>query len=97
MTLLFSQFKSPIILILFVAAGLSSFVRGRADALFILWIGFASGPLGFRQEQGVVLPVRLDPSAPPTSVDEGPRSVLRLRFFLRVRINCAELTHRGEL
>ena len=49
-TLLLSQFKSPIILILLFAAGLSFFLRDPADALIILIIVLASGVLGFWQE-----------------------------------------------
>jgi Mg2+-importing ATPase len=48
--LLISQFKSPIILILFIATGLSFFLHDRVDALIILVIVLASGLLGFWQE-----------------------------------------------
>ncbi len=48
--LLLSQFKSPIVLILLFAAGLSFFLRDPADALIILTIVLASGLLGFWQE-----------------------------------------------
>jgi Mg2+-importing ATPase len=51
-TLLISQFKSPIILILFFATGLSFFLHDKVDALIILVIVFASGLLGFWQEHG---------------------------------------------
>ena len=51
-TLLISQFKSPIILILFVATGLSFFLHDKVDALIILLIVLASGMLGFWQEYG---------------------------------------------
>jgi Mg2+-importing ATPase len=47
-----SQFKSPIILILIFAAGLSFFLRSPTDALIILAIVFVSGLLGFWQERG---------------------------------------------
>jgi P-type Mg2+ transporter len=49
-TLLISQFKSPIILILFFATGLSFFLHDRVDALIILLIVLVSGLLGFWQE-----------------------------------------------
>ena len=49
-TLLVSQFKSPIILILFFATGLSFFLRDPVDAFIILAIVLVSGLLGFWQE-----------------------------------------------
>ena len=49
-TLLISQFKSPIILILLFATGLSVFLHDPADALIILLIVLVSGLLGFWQE-----------------------------------------------
>jgi Mg2+-importing ATPase len=49
-TLLISQFKSPIILILFFATGLSFFLNDPVDAFIILLIVLASGLLGFWQE-----------------------------------------------
>ena len=52
LTLLIAQFKSPIILILFFATGLSFFLRDPADAFIILSIVLASGLLGFWQERG---------------------------------------------
>ena len=52
LTLLISQFKSPIILILFFATGLSFFLHDRVDALIILLIVLVSGLLGFWQEYG---------------------------------------------
>jgi Mg2+-importing ATPase len=52
LALLFGQFKSPIILILFFATGLSFFLRDPADAIIILSIVLASGLLGFWQERG---------------------------------------------
>jgi P-type Mg2+ transporter len=52
LTLLVSQFKSPIILILFVATGLSFFLHDPVDAIIILSIVLASGLLGFWQERG---------------------------------------------
>jgi P-type Mg2+ transporter len=52
LTLLFNQFKSPIILILFFATGLSFFLHDTADALIILSIVLISGLLGFWQERG---------------------------------------------
>jgi Mg2+-importing ATPase len=51
-TLLISQFKSPIILILFIATGLSFFLHDRVDAFIILLIVLISGLLGFWQEHG---------------------------------------------
>jgi Mg2+-importing ATPase len=52
LTLLLSQFKSPIILILLIAAGLSFFLQDAADAIIILVIVFVSGLLSFWQEMG---------------------------------------------
>ncbi len=51
-TLLLAQFKSPLILILLAAAGLSFFLHDPADALIILTIVLVSGGLGFWQERG---------------------------------------------
>jgi Mg2+-importing ATPase len=51
LTLLASQFKSPIILILIFAAVLSFFLRDPVNALIILVIVFISGLLGFWQER----------------------------------------------
>jgi len=50
-TLLISQFKSPIILILFSATGLSFFLHDPVDASIILSIILISGFLGFWQER----------------------------------------------
>ena len=52
LTLFLAQFKSPIILILFFAAGLSIFLGDHADAIIILAIVLVSGFLGFWQERG---------------------------------------------
>jgi Mg2+-importing ATPase len=52
LTLLVSQFKSPIILILFCAIGLSFFLHDPVDAFIILAIVLISGLLGFWQEHG---------------------------------------------
>jgi Mg2+-importing ATPase len=52
--LLLAQFKSPIILILIFAAGLSFFLRNPIDATIILVIVLVSGFLGFWQERGAV-------------------------------------------
>ena len=52
LALLASQFKSPVILILIFAAGLSAFLRDVTDALIILGIVLVSGLLGFWQEKG---------------------------------------------
>jgi hypothetical protein len=49
-TLVISQFKSPIILILFIAIGLSFFLNDPVDAFIILLIVVVSGLLGFWQE-----------------------------------------------
>ncbi len=51
-TLLISQFKSPIILILLFATGLSLFLHNLVDASIILSIVIISGLLGFWQEYG---------------------------------------------
>jgi Mg2+-importing ATPase len=52
LALLLAQFKSPIILVLLAAAGLSFFLADPADALIILTIIAASALLGFWQERG---------------------------------------------
>jgi len=52
LALLVRQFKSPIILILLFAAGLSSFLSDASDALIILSIILVSALLGFWQEHG---------------------------------------------
>src|SRR4030042_3716702 len=54
LTLLLAQFKSPIILILIFAAGLSLFLRNPIEAVIILGIVLVSGFLGFWQERGAV-------------------------------------------
>ncbi|MGB9627810.1 MAG: HAD-IC family P-type ATPase, partial [Thermodesulfobacteriota bacterium] len=54
LTLLLSQFKSPIILILLFAGGISLFLRDHIDALIIIVIVAVSGLLGFWQEKGAV-------------------------------------------
>ena len=51
-TLLLAQFKSPIILILILAAILSFFLHDQTDAIIILTIVLISGLLGFWQERG---------------------------------------------
>ena len=51
LTLLFSQFKSPIILILIFATVLSFFLHAPVDAFIILAIVLVSGLLGFWQER----------------------------------------------
>src|ERR1035437_10761832 len=51
-TLLLRQFKSPIILILIVAAVLSLVLKDRVDAGIILGIVLVSGLLSFWQERG---------------------------------------------
>src|SRR5450631_3869918 len=50
LTLLVGQFKSPIILLLLFATGLSFFLHDPVNALIILAIVLASGILGFWQE-----------------------------------------------
>ena len=52
MHLLIAQFKSPIIIILFFAIGLSFFLKDTVDAIIILTIVLISGLLGFWQERG---------------------------------------------
>jgi Mg2+-importing ATPase len=52
LSLLIGQFKSPIIIILFLATGLSLFLGDIADAAIILSIVLVSGLLGFWQERG---------------------------------------------
>lgn len=54
LTLFLTQFKSPIILILLFAAGLSLFLHDPVDAIIILMIVLVSGLLGFWQERGAV-------------------------------------------
>jgi Mg2+-importing ATPase len=51
LTLLLAQFKSPIILILLCATGVSFFLHDPVDALIILTIVLVSGLLGFWQER----------------------------------------------
>ncbi|TAF04307.1 MAG: magnesium-translocating P-type ATPase [Oscillatoriales cyanobacterium] len=50
--MLLNQFKSPIILILILAAVLSIFLKDAADAIIIIAIVLISGLLGFWQERG---------------------------------------------
>ena len=52
LALFLAQFKSPIILILLFAAGLSLFLRDAPDAFIIISIVLVSGLLGFWQERG---------------------------------------------
>jgi Mg2+-importing ATPase len=52
LALLVEQFRSPIILILLLAAGLSAFLQNPTDAGIILAIVLASSLLGFWQEKG---------------------------------------------
>ena len=52
LALFLAQFKSPIILILLFAAGLSLLLRNATDASIIVAIVFISGLLGFWQERG---------------------------------------------
>jgi Mg2+-importing ATPase len=53
-SLLLSQYKSPIILLLLFAAGLSFYLRDHVDALIIMAIVLVSGVLTFWQERGAV-------------------------------------------
>lgn len=52
--LLLSQFISPIVLVLFIAAILSFFLSDTSDALIIMGIVVVSGLLGFWQEKGAL-------------------------------------------
>jgi len=52
LTLFFTQFKSPIILILISASMLSLILKNSTDAIVILVIVFVSSLLGFWQEKG---------------------------------------------
>jgi P-type Mg2+ transporter len=52
LTLFLAQFKSPIILILLFAAGISLLLRVAPDASIIIAIVVVSGVLGFWQERG---------------------------------------------
>lgn len=54
LALLIAQFKSPIILTLIFAAGLSAFLHDPVDAIIIIAIVLISGLLGFWQEKGAV-------------------------------------------
>ncbi len=57
-TLLVSQFKSPIILILLFAAAISSILHDSTDSVIILVIVIISGLLGFWQEKGAANAVK---------------------------------------
>jgi Mg2+-importing ATPase len=50
--LFLGQFKSPIVILLIVAAGLSAFLQDPTDTVIILAIVLTSGVLGFLQERG---------------------------------------------
>jgi Mg2+-importing ATPase len=54
LALLLAQFKSPIIIILLFATGISFVLHDTTDALIILAIVMISGLLGFWQERGAV-------------------------------------------
>ena len=58
LALLLAQFKSPIIIILLFATGLSFILHDVTDALIILAIVLVSGLLGFFQERGAVTAVQ---------------------------------------
>ena len=57
-TLLWAQFKSPIILILAFAAVLSFFLHDQSTAIIVLVIIIVSGLLGFWQEYGAMNAVK---------------------------------------
>lgn len=57
LSLLIDQFKSPIVLILLAATGLSLFLHNIADASIIFSIVLLSGLLGFWQEHGASVAV----------------------------------------
>ena len=50
--LFINQFKSPLILLLIFAAGVSYYTEDKTDAIIVLFIVFISGILGFWQEKG---------------------------------------------
>jgi Mg2+-importing ATPase len=69
LTLLLSQFRSPIILILIFAAGLSWFLQDHTDAAIILAIIIISSLLGFWQERAAADAVRKLLATIQTSVE----------------------------
>ena len=81
LALLIAQFKSPIIIILLFATGLSFILHDVTDALIILAIVLVSGLLGFFQERGAVNAVqRL------LSIVQVSATILRDNDFREVRI-----------
>jgi P-type Mg2+ transporter len=58
LSLLFNQFKSPILLIFIFSAILSYFLQDPNDSIIILAIVFISGVLGFIQERGATNAVK---------------------------------------
>jgi len=58
LALLLSQFKSPLVIILALAAGLAFLTGDRPDAFIILFIVLSSGLMGFWQERGASDAVR---------------------------------------
>ena len=58
LTLLFNQFKSPILLIFIFSAALSYFLQDPNDSIIILSIVVISGVLGFIQERGATNAVK---------------------------------------
>jgi len=58
LTLLVGQFKSPIVILLLLATGLSFFLHDPVNALIILAIVLASGLLGFWQEHSATRAVQ---------------------------------------
>jgi Mg2+-importing ATPase len=58
LTLLINQFKSPLVLILIIAAVLAFFLQDPVNGGIILAIVIASGLLGFWQERGSTMAVQ---------------------------------------
>jgi Mg2+-importing ATPase len=87
LSLLISQFKSPIILILIFASTLSFFPRNPVDAVIISAIVFVSGLLGFWQERGAtnaidkllsIVQITAAPLVANTPVDVTPQIATRV-------------------
>ena len=81
LALLLAQFKSPIIIILLFATGLSFILHDVTDALIILAIVLVSGLLGFFQERGAVNAVQK-----LLSIVQVSATILRDNDFREVRI-----------
>ena len=58
LSILFAQFKSPIVIIFIFSAVLSFFLQDSNDSIIILIIVFVSGMLGFFQERGATNAVK---------------------------------------